>query len=558
MPGTDASLSIQLTTPLGKDKLIADRLDGTEALNEPFLFSLAATATEDGLDVTTVLGKSVTVTLVDGEGKQRIIDTLAARVAVQGRRWMLELRPWLWMLTLTTDNRIFQNKTAVEIIKAVFDGAGYSDYKDSTTGTYTAREYCVQYNETSFAFVCRLMEEEGIWYFFEHTAGTHTLVLADDSSAHAACPQVAAAKFLELPAEKGWLENNRVEAVTMTQAVTVGKYQADDYNFTTPSTELKVNAAGQGAFQIYDYPGLYDTKDAGSGFANKRLQAFEAVAKVMSGTADVRHFTSGYKFTLSNHPDASLNADWALLSVSHSAQPNQYENAFTAFPADTVFRPGRLTAKPRIAGTQTAVVVGKSGEEIWTDQYGRIKVQFHWDQLGTKDENSSCWIRVAQPWAGKSWGGVDAAPHRPGGGGQLPRRRPRPAAGDRHRLQRREQPALRAARRADQDHAEIQFVQGRRRLQRDPLRGQGGFGGNLRPCPQGHEHRSGKGQSRRHHNGRRRQPDRVQGQPDHHHLQRQSHHYGDGGQRDPRGAKGDALRHGEGQRNPYQQCRFHP
>lgn len=404
MPSTNDNQSLQLTTPLGKDKLIASSLDGGESISQPFHFTVIATAAEDGLDVSSVLGKTVTASLVDGDGKTRYINGLAARVVVQGRQWVIELRPWLWMLHLTSDNRIFQSKTAVEIIKAVFDGAGYSDYKDSTTATYAQREYCVQYGETSFDFVCRLMEDEGIWYSFEHADGKHTLVLADDSSAHTACPQVSAAKYLDLPPEKGWLENNRVEQVSVTQAVTVGKVQADDYNFTTPSTELKVNAAGSGTFQIYDYPGGYDTKDAGSTMANKRLQSFEAVAKLMDGRSDVRHFTAGCKFTLSNHPDTSLNADWALLSVSHSARPNEYGNSYSAFPADTVFRPPRATPRPRIPGTQTALVVGKSGEEIWTDQYGRIKVQFHWDQLGTKDENSSCWIRVAQPWAGKSWG----------------------------------------------------------------------------------------------------------------------------------------------------------
>lgn len=405
MPSTADNQSLQLTTPLGKDKLIPLAFDGSEYVSRPFHFSVVAKATEDGLDPASVLGKAVTVTLIDGDGKKRKICGRAARLAIRGTEWALELRPWLSMLALSADNRIFQEMTAVEIITAVFDAAGFTDYKDSTTATYAAREYCVQYGETDFAFVCRLMEEEGIWYAFDHADGTHTLVLGDDPSAHEDCPEVAEARFLELPPEKAWLENNRVEGVTVEHAVTTGKVLADDYNFTTPSTELKASAEGEASsFRIYEYPGRYDTKDAGDAIASKRLQSFEAAAKTLSGRSDIRHLTAGRKFTLTDHPDAALNAAWTLLSVSHSATPGTYGNGFTAVAADIVYRPPLVTPRPRIAGTQTALVVGQSGEEIWTDEHGRIKVQFHWDQEGAKDEKSSCWVRVAQPWAGKGWG----------------------------------------------------------------------------------------------------------------------------------------------------------
>ena len=405
MTTTNAKQSIQLTTPLGKDKLVATGLSGTEFLSAPFHFTVLASATADGLDPTKVSGKSVTLTLVDGDGKKRLINGLATRVVVADKTWSMELRPWLWMLNLTSDNRIFQTKSAVEIIKAVFDGAGYKDYKDSLTGSYAKRDYCVQYGETSYDFIHRLMEDEGIWYCFEHADGKHTLVLGDDSSAHKKCPEVSAAKFLKLPADKVWLENNRVESLSVHHAIATGKYQADDFNFETPSTELKAQAAGSGSkLQIYDYPGGYQTKDAGSGRASKRLQAFEAATKTMAATSDVRHFAAGFKFTLSKHPDASVNGDWVLASVHHEATPGGYGNSFTAIPADVVFRPLPTTPRPRIHGSQTAIVTGKSGEEVWTDKYGRIKVQFHWDQLGKKDENTTCWIRVAQSWAGKSWG----------------------------------------------------------------------------------------------------------------------------------------------------------
>jgi type VI secretion system secreted protein VgrG len=405
MPISNDTQSLQVTTPLGKDKLVASGFSGTEYVSAPFHFTLTASATEDGLAPATVSGKSVTVTLVDGDGKKRLINGLATRVAVTGKSWSLDLRPWLWVLNLGSDNRIFQQKTVPEIIKAVFDGAGFTDYKDSLTGSYTARDYCVQYAESNYAFVHRLMEDEGIWYCFEHADGKHTLVLGDDASGHVACPNAATAKFLELPPEKNWLENNRVEALTLELAVATSKYQADDFNFETPSTELKAQASGTGSDQqIYEYPGGYDKKDAGDGRAAKRLAAFEAETKSVTAHSDIRHFTAGTKFTLTNHPDDALNADWVLATVSHQARPGEYANSFTAFPADVVYRPIPRTPRPRISGSQTAIVTGKSGEEIWTDKYGRIKVQFHWDQLGKKDENTTCWIRVAQSWAGKSWG----------------------------------------------------------------------------------------------------------------------------------------------------------
>lgn len=405
MVTTNDTQSLQVTTPLGKDKLVASGFSGTEYVSAPFHFTLTASATADGLDPAAVSGKTVTVTLVDGDGKKRLINGLATRVAVTGKSWSLDLRPWLWVLHLGSDNRIFQQKTVPEIIKAVFDGAGFTDYKDSLTGSYTARDYCVQFAESNYAFVHRLMEDEGIWYCFEHADGKHTLVLGDDASGHVACPNAATAKFLELPPEKNWLENNRVEALTMELAVVTSKYQADDFNFETPSTELKAQASGTGSDQqIYEYPGGYDKKDAGDGRAAKRLAAFEAETKSVNAHSDIRHFTAGTKFTLTNHPDDALNADWVLATVSHQASPGAYANSFTAFPADVVFRPIPRTPRPRIAGSQTAIVTGKSGEEIWTDKYGRIKVQFHWDQLGKKDENTTCWIRVAQSWAGKSWG----------------------------------------------------------------------------------------------------------------------------------------------------------
>lgn len=401
---TQDHASLSVSTPLGKDALILREFSGTEAVSDPFHFTLvmqSATGAMD-LDLTQLVGQHLTVTLTDGDGAQRIIDGICTRVVQTATSYVAELRPWLWMLSLASDNRIYQNQTAVDIITALFGDLGYTDFKNSTTATYTTRDYCVQYGESCLNFVSRLMEEEGICYFFTHEAGTHTLVLADDSSAFAAIAGTSTVPYLPLPQGKDWLDGLHVTTCSLEQTVTSGGYQADDYNFTTPSTDLKASVTGTPL--VYDYPGNYTTKDQGDAAAAIRLAALQAGATRLSGGSVVRAFTAGQSFTLSGHPRTDLNAEWVLHAVHHRATFREYENGFSALPSATVYRPPRRTPVPRIAGTQTAVVVGQSGKEIYTDQYGRVKVQFHWDQQGANDENSSCWVRVAQGWAGKSWG----------------------------------------------------------------------------------------------------------------------------------------------------------
>lgn len=401
---TQASSSLSVSTPLGTDALILREFSGSEGVSTLFDFTLvmqSATGAMD-LDLTSLVGQHLTVTLTDGDGATRIIDGMCTRVVQTATSYVAELRPWLWMLGLASDNRIYQAKTAVEIIKAVFGNLGYSDFTDSTSATYTARDYCVQYGESCLNFVCRLMEEEGIAYFFTHAAGTHTLVLADDSSAYSAIAGTATVPYLGLPQGKDWVDGRHVTTCSLEQTVTSGGYQADDYNFITPSTELKASVTGTPL--VYEYPGNYTSKNQGDAAAAIRLAALKAGAKSLSGASVVRAFTAGQSFTLSGHPRSDLNAQWVLHTVTHRATFREYENGFSALPSATVFRPPRRAVAPRIAGTQTAIVVGKAGKEIYTDQYGRVKVQFYWDQQGANDENSSCWVRVAQGWAGKGWG----------------------------------------------------------------------------------------------------------------------------------------------------------
>ena len=399
---------LTVTSPLGEDVLVVRDFHGEERISGLFHFSVSMVSEDAALAFDDVVGQGLTVALELPDGSSRYFHGLVTRFSQAGGYgrttvYHAELRPWLWMLTLTADCRIWQAQTVPQILEALFGELGFTDFRNALTGTYTARDYCVQYRETAFAFVSRLMEEEGIFYFFEHAEGAHTLVLADDADAHAACPGLATARVRQTAttAEYG----DVVTRCTLERQVTTGKVALDDYSFETPSTDLVVTVEGSGGtLRVYDYPGGFAQTSDGERIAKLRIEAAEVPAKTLRGDSFCRAFTAGCKFTLEGHEREDANAAYVLRSVSHSGSQESYSNSFEAFPADTPFRPARVTPKPSIPGAQTAVVVGKSGEEIWTDSYGRVKVQFHWDQKGKNDESSSCWIRVAQGWAGKGWG----------------------------------------------------------------------------------------------------------------------------------------------------------
>lgn len=410
MTATQDNLNLSVSTPLGKDTLILKSLSGREELFGLYHFHLEMEAASASLDASAIVGKAAGVTLKTPSGTSRYFHGRVARF-IQGptdgriTTYWAELVPWVWMLTLTSDCRIFQNKSVPDIITAVCSDLGFTDLKKSLKKSYTAREYCVQYRETAYDFIRRLMAEEGIFFYFEHAASVHTLVLADDASAHTAAAGLDSALYQTPFDGQSRRRADVITALQVEHAVTTGKVAYDDYNFETPSTQLFAKVDGTGStMRRYDYPGLYSKKSDGDSYAALRMQAYELPATLMTGEATIPALVAGAFMTISGHPRDDVNADWVILSVSHQASQRDYQNTFTAFPKATPFRPWPHLPRPVIPGTQTATVVGKSGEEIWTDSYGRIKVQFHWDQEGKNDENSSCWVRVAQGWAGKTWG----------------------------------------------------------------------------------------------------------------------------------------------------------
>jgi type VI secretion system secreted protein VgrG len=419
---------LAIDTPLGKDVLLLQELAGYEGISRLFTYELDLLAHDnDSISFEDIVGQKVSISIQLPDGSPRYISGYVSRFT-QGdtddrlfTHYHAQVVPWLWFLTRQADCRIFQNMAVPDIISQIFNPFAFKDFRLALKNSYPQLEYCVQYRETSFNFVSRLMEEFGIFYYFDHTTkGKHTLVLADQSSNQTAC----AGSPLNYDVQVGGLEDPSVIYTwNMGQELRTGKYIVTDYNFVTPSTSLLANdptvidlSASQD-LELFDYPGLYTTKDQGDTIAKLRMQEEEAGYMVASGQSNCRGMMSGFSFTLKNHYRDDQNKNYLATEVRHTASAGDtytadatgaetYVNSFTCIPASVAYRPARITPKPFVQGPQPALVVGKSGEEIWVDKYGRVIVQFYWDRLGQKNENSSCWIRVSQPWAGSNWGAI--------------------------------------------------------------------------------------------------------------------------------------------------------
>jgi type VI secretion system secreted protein VgrG len=431
---TQENRVIAVDTPLGRDVLLLLGFKGHEEISTPFQFELEMVSENHNISFESIVGKNATISVVLADGGERFFNGVVAGFS-QGRGgeqagsdprysfYSATLVPWVWLLKRYADVRVFQEMTTPDIVEKIFNDRGFSDFKLQLQGNYEKRTYCVQYRETDFNFVSRLLEEEGIYYYFEHDRVKHTLVLADSASGHKPCPRQDSARYQITTG--GQLEEDVITSLDVSKQVRVGKCVLNDYNYEMPNTDLKTNVSsrqmlGPGKREVYDYPGLYPNKGRGDRLTTVRMEEEEAQITSIRGTSDCRAFTTGYRFTLQDFYRQDMNNKaYVLTRLSHegyegasypglqTAAPDYvYANSFECIPYDVLYRPLRRAEKPRVFGTQTAVVVGPSGEEIHTDDLGRIKVQFHWDREGKKDENSSCWIRVGQLWAGPQWGAV--------------------------------------------------------------------------------------------------------------------------------------------------------
>jgi len=427
---TQTDRALQIETPLGPDVLLLRSVSGQEAISQLFRFQLELLSeTDDSIAFDSIVGKNVTIHL-QTQDSYRDFNGFISRFS-QGSSdgrftcYRAEMVPWLWFLTRKSDCRIFQQQSVPDIIQTIFKELSFSDFELRLYGPFRKRDYCVQYRETDFNFVSRLMEEEGIYYFFEHhtdgsdsqvAAGKHVLVLANDPAGQKPCPGQPKARC-DFAMGGGRLDD-LITDWRIEEEYRPSAWAHTDYNFETPSTDLMATVQDEGTYEIYDYPGIYAKKSDGTQLAKTRLQETLAFKKRVSGKSNCRYFTTGSTVEVTDHYRNDMNQKWMMTAVYHQCSMGEaygsggndegffYSNTFECIPADVPFRPMRVTPKPSVQGCQTALVVGPGGEEIYTDKYGRVKVQFHWDRKGKKNESSSCWVRVSYPWAGKSWGGI--------------------------------------------------------------------------------------------------------------------------------------------------------
>jgi type VI secretion system secreted protein VgrG len=416
---------IRAHTPLGEDQLLFSSMCGSEGLSQLFEFEVDLLSANASVDAKQLLGKPVALEIRTA-GAARYLHGHVARFTVVGREggrtrhtiYRAVLRPWLWYLTRASNSRVFQGKSAVQIICEVLDAYGFA-YENRLCGDYRAWDCCAQFNETDFAFVSRLMEIEGIYYYFRHAQDQHTLVLADDISGHDELPDYACIDCFA--ADRPISDDLEViDAWQASAELRTGSYAVSDFNFTMPRADMLSArhlpvGASQDGHDMYEWMGDYSAPGQGEHYARVRLEEAQALSERVSGHAGVRGLASGWRFTLQGAPRAADNREYLLVSVAYALSEAGYASAegrgrysfdFVAQPAALPFRAPRRTPMPYATGPQTAVVVGPEGQEIWTDAYGRVKLQFRWDRQGRCDQDSSAWVRVSQAWAGDGFGTV--------------------------------------------------------------------------------------------------------------------------------------------------------
>ena len=423
---TQKHRSVRITTPLEEDTLLIKSMTGSERLGRPYQFELVLLSEKHDINYKDVIGQNVTVLLEKAGGEPRFFNGFINRFAqTRFEKELVEYRativPWLWFLTRSADCRIFQNLTIPDILLQVFRDHGFTDFDNRLHQTYPKQEYCVQYRETDFNFISRLMEEEGMFYFFKHEQGKHTLVLCDSISSH--LQFVGYEELTYRPRAESSSIQERLWTLVVQNEIQSGVYALKDFDFENPQKNLLVNTVvdrGHAAANLeqFDYPGEYVDFSDGERYSRVRIEEQQAQYETFHGEGDARGICTGVRFTLKGHPREDLGREYLTVGTEYRIESDDfesreeatnkfvYEASLTAIDSAQQFRPVRLTPRPVIQGPQTAIVVGPSGEEIYTDKHGRVRLQFHWDRYGKADQNSSCWVRVAQVWAGRKWGGL--------------------------------------------------------------------------------------------------------------------------------------------------------
>jgi type VI secretion system secreted protein VgrG len=418
-------------SPLGEDVLVLTNFSGTEELGHPFELQIDALSEQENLDFDQALGQSCTVSLKTYQNTTRYFNGIMVQAQWTGTeigdqqnysRYRMVLRPWYWLLAHRADCRIFLEKDVKEIIQDVFEKAGFAsgtDFIFKTTGSYDKIKYCVQYRETDFAFTSRLMEQFGIYYYFEHSQQRHTMILADSRSSHSPIPDLPKLAYhVQIRAHNR--KEQQINSWTSERRFRTGRIEFNDYDYLKPPKKLRANKEAsekyaKSKFEVYDYPGKYDEQDKGTQFAQFRLEAEQSFDHRRMSDGEAPSLFAGGLVTVDKHPTEAENKEYLVLRADHhfghqyygttSGDTSMtYQGSYAFLPSDRPFRSLPLAPKPRIYGIQTAKVVvkkGDDGEEISTDENGHIWVQFHWD----REPQKSCPIRVAHVWSSKQWGG---------------------------------------------------------------------------------------------------------------------------------------------------------
>ena len=423
------SRTFELKTPLGKDVLLLKSMRGVEAMSQPFQWDLDLLSEKNDVDPDALLGQKVSIGMTLPNGKKRFFHGFVSEFSLGGwiqnyNEYRAVVRPWYWLLSRTADCKIFQEMTVPQIFEEVVKQYGFTDYELKLAGSYEPWEYCVQYRETDFNFLSRLLEQEGIYYFFAHEEDKHTMVLVDDPGKHTTLSGYETVPYYAPGGSDVQRERDHLSAWSWTKAVQPGAFATTDFDFEKPRKSLSGTSTisrkhGHADYEIFDYPAELSKLESSQSEATAkvRIQELQTSYLTAHGRGNTAGLGPGLRFKLDKYPRKDLNIEYLITQCTYTLTVDSYESGgvprneefaidLEAIDAKTQFRPERRTPKPVVQGAQTAMVVGKAGEEIFTDKYGRVKVQFHWDRYGKQDEKSSCWIRVAQVWAGKSWGAI--------------------------------------------------------------------------------------------------------------------------------------------------------
>ncbi len=420
----------QLTTPLGPDKLLLTSFNAVEELSRPFEIRIEAESADANLDFDAALGRNCAIRFVTQTNKTRhfsgiLVEATWTGTILDRHEYELVLRPWLWLLTQASENRIFQMMSVVEVLQKVFTDIGFTNVELKLQESYPKFEYCVQYNESHFAFVSRLMERCGIYYYFKHESDKHILVLADAKGSHTAIPDLPRCRFLpngdRLRDQEENLSRWHVGRVFRTGRVTVNAFDFDKPNANLHHSQSQPGGHQHDSLELYENIEKYkhgQEEDLGQKYAKALLHSRQSQDRRRTAEGDAPSLFPGGLVTIDGQLNQAEKKEYLVVSASHAfvgeayasgygaGTDNSYQGRYVLQPSDRPYKAPIVTPWPKMSGPQTATVTGPKGEEIHTDKHGRVKVQFHWDRQGKRDEKSSRWVRVAQMHSGKGWGSL--------------------------------------------------------------------------------------------------------------------------------------------------------